>query len=312
MARQCDLVYAKLSFIFMLGAKLYVWNKPGMTYIDNLKGLIIDMDGVLWHGENPIAGLTLFFATLREMDLPFVLATNNASLTQQQYIAKLAKMGVGVVADEILTSSMATASYLAKHQSEDKKRVFVIGEAGLKEPLENLGFTLTDLYEVDGNADMRGADLVVSGLDRKLTWDKLATATLNIKKGASFYATNADTTLPTELGDVIGNGGTIAALEAATGVKAISIGKPEPILYQQALQKLGTSQNDTIAIGDRLNTDILGAVNAGIRSILVLTGISDRAELAEVEYHPTWIMDDLEQITASLRETFLNRVTENK
>jgi len=277
-----------------------------MTQIENVKGLIIDMDGVLWHGDHPIEGLEAFFTTLREINLPFVLATNNASLTQQQYIEKLAKMGVTVVADEVLTSSMATATYLAKQQPEDQRRVFVIGEAGLKEPLEKHGFTLTDLYEVDGNEAQQGADLVVTGLDRQLTWDKLSTATLNIKKGAAFYATNADTTLPTELGDVIGNGGTIAALEAATGVKATSIGKPEPILYQQALGALGTTQADTVAIGDRLNTDILGAVNAGMRSILVLTGISDQQELSEVDYQPTWVMDDIRAITAVLRETFLN------
>ena len=283
-----------------------------MAQIDNVKGLIIDMDGVLWHGNIPITGLVAFFAILRKIDLPFVLATNNASLTQQQYIDKLAKMGVTVVADEVLTSSMATASYLAKQQSQDKKRVFVIGEQGLREPLESHGFTLTDLYEVDGNDDMRGADLVVSGLDRMLTWDKLATATLNIKKGAAFYATNVDTTLPTELGDVMGNGGTIAALEASTGVKAISIGKPAPILYQQALQSLGTTQAETVAIGDRLNTDILGAVNAGIRSILVLTGISGRQELSEVDYQPTWVMDDLAAITHVLRDTFLNDAVEKK
>lgn len=283
-----------------------------MTQIDNVKGLIIDMDGVLWHGNNPIAGLEAFFSVLRDIGLPFVLATNNASLTQQQYINKLAKMGVAVNADEILTSSMATASYLAKQQPADKKRVFVIGERGLREPLEEHGFTLTDLYEVDGNGAMRGADLVVSGLDRKLTWDKLATATLNIKKGAVFYATNADNTLPTELGDVIGNGGVIAALEAVTDVKAISIGKPEPILYQQALRTLGTTQADTIAIGDRLNTDILGAVNAGIRSVLVLSGISDRKELAEVDYEPTWVMEDIQAITAVLQETFSQKVEGNK
>jgi len=311
-SRQCDLVYAKLWFIFAFGAKLLFGQVGTMAKIDNVKGLIIDMDGVLWHGDKPISGLKAFFSTLRDLGLPFVLATNNASLTQRQYIDKLAKMGVTVIADEVLTSSMATAKYLVKQQPGDKKRVFVIGESGLKEPLEKQGFILTDLYEVDGNGKQRGADLVVSGLDRTLTWDKLATATLNIKKGAAFYATNADTTLPTELGDVIGNGGTIAALEAATGVKAISIGKPEPILYQQALSTLGTTQAETVAIGDRLNTDILGAVNAGIRSILVLTGISDRNELAEVDYQPTWVLDDLESITAALRESFLNDVVEKE
>ena len=278
-----------------------------MRKIDNISGLIIDMDGVLWHGNEPIQGLVAFFETLREIGLPFVLATNNASLTQRQYIDKLAKMHVVVTAEEILTSSMATASYLDAHQPKNKRRVFVIGEAGLQQPLIEHGFTLTGLYEVNqkDQSDNVGADIVVSGLDRQLTWDKLATATLNINQGAGFYATNVDTTLPTELGDVMGNGGTIAALEAATGVRAISIGKPEPILYHQALSTLGTTLEQTIAIGDRLNTDILGAVNAGIRSILVLTGISTLKELQKVDYQPTWVMQDIEEITEVLRETFL-------
>ena len=143
---------------------------------------------------------------------------------------------------------------------------------------------------------------MVSGLDRKLTWDKLATATLNIKAGAQFYATNADTTLPTELGEVMGNGGTIAALEAATGIKAISIGKPEPILYQQALETLATQAENTVAIGDRLNTDILGAVNAGMRSVLVLTGVSSEKDIEDVDYQPTWIMNDIRAITDELKQ----------
>lgn len=273
--------------------------------LETIDSFIIDMDGVLWHGNVAIDGLVDFFAALRSLAIPFVLATNNAGLTQQQYIDKLAKMGVAVTADEILTSSMAMVSYLVKHQAKDKRRVFVIGEDGLRLPLIDQGFTLTELYQVnqiDKGIMDQGADIVVSGLDRKLTWDKLATATLNIKAGAQFYATNADTTLPTELGEVMGNGGTIAALEAATGVKAISIGKPEPILYQQALTILGTRAEKTVAIGDRLNTDILGAVNAGLRSVLVLTGVSSEKDIEDVDYQPTWILDDIRAITDELKQ----------
>ena len=277
-----------------------------MNKIENIGGLIIDMDGVLWHGNHPVAGLKEFFVTLRELAIPFILATNNASLTQQQYIDKLAAMGVTVSAEEILTSSMATAAYLAENLPQDQRRAFVIGEEGLRQPLLEHGFTLTDLYQVnqpDKGIYDQGADIVVSGLDRQLTWDKLATATLNIKAGAQFYATNADTTLPTELGEVMGNGGTLAALEAATGVKAISIGKPEPILYQQALTILGSQKHDTIAIGDRLDTDILGAVNAGMRSIMVLTGISTENDLAYIDYQPTWIMADIRDVADTLRHS---------
>jgi len=274
-----------------------------MNTLNNVRGLIIDMDGVLWHGSKALPGLSAFFDMLRKTQLPFVLATNNASLTQQQYIEKLASMQVTVQPDEILTSSMATAKFLDERIPQNQRRVFVIGEQGLTEPLQKHGFTLTDLYQVnqpDKQLYGEGADIVISGLDRKLTWDKLATATLNIRAGAAFYATNADTTLPTELGEVMGNGGILAALTAATGVTPTVIGKPEPILYQQALAILGTEKHNTIAIGDRLNTDILGAVNAGIRSLMVLTGVSSEADIEALDYAPDWVMQDIQEVTTAL------------
>lgn len=276
-----------------------------MQTINNLGGFIIDMDGVLWHGNKPLSGLTEFFSTLRKVKIPFVLATNNASLTQQQYIKKLADMGVEVNANEILTSSMATAQYLKETLPTSKRRVYVIGESGLIEPLQQQGFEITSTYyprDPKANTDDVWADVVVSGLDRDLNWNKLATATLNIRAGADFYATNADTTLPTELGEVMGNGGVLAALTAATGVEPIVIGKPEPILYQQAFEILGTDKHNTIAIGDRLNTDILGAVNAGMRSIMVLTGVSSEADLADIDYRPDWIFKDIQEITTLLKQ----------
>ncbi|HEC74172.1 MAG TPA: haloacid dehalogenase, partial [Methylophaga aminisulfidivorans] len=116
-----------------------------------------------------------------------------------------------------------------------------------------------------------------------------------------FFATNADSTLPTELGEVMGNGGVLAALEFVTGVAPKSIGKPEPILYQQALQLLECDAESTIAIGDRLNTDILGAVNARMKSILLLTGVSSREDIDDVDYAPTWVLDDLPALTEALR-----------
>jgi len=276
-----------------------------MQTINDLGAFIIDMDGVLWQGSKPLPGLTEFFSTLRAAKIPFVLATNNASLTQQQYLKKLADMGVEVTANEILTSSMATARYLVDSLPATKRRVFVIGESGLIEPLQQQGFTITSTYyptDPDAETGDIWADIVVSGLDRQLNWNKLATATLNLRAGAEFYATNADTTLPTELGEVMGNGGVLAALTAATGIEPIVIGKPEPILYQQAFEILGTDKHNTIAIGDRLNTDILGAVNAGMRSIMVLTGVSSEADLAEIDYKPDWVFQDIQEITELLKQ----------
>jgi 4-nitrophenyl phosphatase len=275
-----------------------------MEPFTNIRALIIDMDGVLWHGDHPMPGLIDFFQTLRNQNIRFILATNNARLTQEQYISKLAVMGVEVTRDEILTSSMATALYLSEHTNPSTSRVFVIGEDGAKQPLIERGFTLTELYELNDDKDHpnMGADIVVCGMDQTLSWDKLATATLNIRAGAKFIGTNADTTLPTERGITHGNGAILAALQVATGVTPTIIGKPEPIIYQQALTLLGIDPNQTVAIGDRLETDILGAVRTGIRSLMVLTGISTEEDFKTADYRPTWVMPDIRAITQALKK----------
>ncbi len=275
-----------------------------MESFKNIRALIIDMDGVLWHGTQAIPGLVEFFKTLNDLDIRYILATNNASLTPEQYVTKLANMGVTVSQKQILTSGMATALYLSERVDPKETRVFVVGEEGATQPLLELGFTLTGLYEVDNSdkPEQKGADIVVCGKDETLTWAKLATASLNIRAGASFIGTNADTTLPTEHGITHGNGAILAALEVATGVKPTIIGKPEPIIYQQALTLLGISPEETVALGDRLETDILGAVRTGIRSIMVLTGISSEADLQDSDYQPTWVMADIRAVTKALRE----------
>jgi len=261
------------------------------------------MDGVLWHGNQAIDGLNNFFCLLREKSLPFVLATNNASHTATQYIDKLAAMGIDISPKEILTSGMATAHYISQHYSTDNTRIFVLGEVGASQPLKDKGFSLTDIYQLNTpDNPHNGANIVVCGKDETITWDKLSTATLNLQQGAEFIATNGDTTLPTERGLIQGNGAILAALHAATGKTPKVIGKPEPIMYQQALSVLGTSPENTLALGDRLDTDILGAVNTGMRSIMVLTGHSQRADLASSEYQPTWVMDDLIAVTQALNK----------
>jgi 4-nitrophenyl phosphatase len=273
-----------------------------MEPFKNIRALIIDMDGVLWHGTQAIPGLTDFFQALDELGIRFILATNNASLTPEQYVTKLERMGVTVARKQILTSGMATALYLSEQVDPAETRVFVVGEDGATQPLSELGFTLTGLYEVSSekDPDKKGADIVVCGKDETLNWAKLATATLNIRAGAKFIGTNADTTLPTEHGITHGNGAILAALEVATGVTPVIIGKPEPIIYQQALTLLGIDPEATVALGDRLETDILGAVRTGIRSIMVLTGISTEEDLKTADYQPTWVMPDIRAVTQAL------------
>lgn len=264
-----------------------------MDAFHDIRAFIIDMDGVLWEGDRPMPGLADFFQTLRDRRIKFVLATNNASKTPEQYVSKLAGMGVAVARDEILTSAQAAALYL-RQQSANGTKVFAIGEDGVRQALAETGFTLTGLYEVD-------AQFVVCGMDRGLSWDKLATATLNIRAGARFIGTNPDATFPTERGITHGNGAVLAAIQAATGVAPIIIGKPEPIMYQLAMTRLGVAPAETAALGDRLETDILGAVRARIRSVFVLSGVSSREQLAGLDYQPTWVMPDIREVTKALR-----------
>ncbi len=270
-----------------------------------VRALIIDMDGVLWHGARPVPGLKQFFRAVRRAGLPFILATNNASATPEQYVAKLAGMGVEVHADQILTSGVATAYYLAAQTQPRRTKIYIIGEEGLRRPLLEQGFTLTGSHKE--TPDWR-ADIVVVGKDETLTWDKLATATLNINAGAQFIGTNADTTLPMELGISHGNGAILAALEAATHKKPLIIGKPEPVLYQQAMARLGVHPEETLAIGDRLETDILGAINAGMRSLLVLSGISSQEDVEKCDYQPDSIMADIQAVTQALTVSIQERI----
>jgi 4-nitrophenyl phosphatase len=259
-----------------------------------MRAAVIDMDGVLWEGNRPLPGLADFFEALRARQICFVLATNNASQTPEQYLAKLARMGVTVSRDEIFTSSLATA-LLLRERSPNGARVFAIGEDGLTQALSEAGFTLGGIYE-------NGADYVVVGMDRGLTWDKLATATLNIRAGATFVGTNPDLTLPTERGLTHGNGAILAALQAATTARPIVIGKPEPTMYQQAMKRLGCEPAVTVGIGDRLDTDILGAVRAGLPSLLVLSGVSRREDLDKVDFRPTWVRQDIQEVARELMQ----------
>lgn len=276
-----------------------------MEPFNNIRGMIIDMDGVLWHGNQALPGLADLFQTLRAKNIRFILATNNARQTVGQYIRKLASMGVDINSNELLTSATVTAHYIAQHYSPESTRIFVIGEEGLRQPLIEKGFQLTDLFDLNAsnqNMKLPFANLVVCGLDKTLTWDKLSTAALNIRAGAQFIATNADTTLPTEFGEAIGNGSILTALTAATGISPTVIGKPEPIMYQQAMALLQTKPKHTIAIGDKLETDILGAIRTGIRSLMVLTGVSNLEDIKQCDYKPTWIMPDIRSVNKALLE----------
>jgi 4-nitrophenyl phosphatase len=243
------------------------------------------MDGVLWRGAQAIPGAPQFIRFLRERGIAFVLATNNATKTVAQYVDKLAGLGMQVAPHEIITSAVATADYLAT-LAEPGTPVYVIGGTGLHEALAEKGFEL--------NGDR--AKYVVAGQDLDLTFDKLRRATLFIRAGARFIGSNPDKTFPSEEGIIPGAGAILAALEAATGTTPVIVGKPEPIMFEQAMKRMGSTRDDTAMLGDRLETDIWGGQRAGLKTILVLSGVSTPEDLADSEYQPTWVFQDVDEL----------------
>lgn len=238
-----------------------------MKSLTEITHLIIDMDGVLYLGDQPMPCLREFFAFLRERNIRFTLATNNSTRTPQAYVDKLSGMGVTVSPDEILVSGQATARFLAGEYPPGT-RVHVFGMPSLKQAMTEEGFVLAD----------EDVPLVVASMDRDVTYEKLKGASLLIRRGARFIATNLDPTNPTQEGLLPGTGVMIAALETASGVKATAIGKPEPLMYQLAMKKMDARPETTAALGDRADTDILGGKRAGLMTLCVLSGSSDRAE----------------------------------
>ncbi len=261
------------------------------TALYRIRHLIVDMDGVLWRGDEPMPGLQDFFAFLRQYGAGFVLATNNSSQLPEQYADKLAHFGVEVPVECVLTSAQAAAAYLADF-APPGTRVYAIGGEGVQRALEQRGFVLTDAE----------AAYVVVGWDRQLTWDKLATAALLIHAGAGFIGTNPDTNYPTKRGPVPGNGAQLAALETTTGVAPIVVGKPEPRMYEDALRRMGACPETTAVVGDRLDTDIAGGVRAGLTTVLVLSGIATEADLAASPVRPDLVCADIGELVQVWRD----------
>jgi 4-nitrophenyl phosphatase len=260
-------------------------NKP-------IENLILDMDGVLWHGDTPMPGLTEFFAPLRAAGIGFVLATNNATKTATMYTERLAGFGVAVPPERILTSAEATASYLAD-QYEHGAPAYVIGDRGLREAIAAKGFRQVTPQEVRGGAS---AAFVVAGLSRDATYEDLAMGSVLIRRGAPFIGTNPDVTFPSELGPLPGAGALLALLSAATGVEPTIIGKPGPIIFLEAVKRLGADPAAVAMVGDRLSTDVAGAKAAGLQAILVLSGISTREEAAVALVQPDYIFADITEL----------------
>jgi len=247
-----------------------------------IRNMLIDMDGVLYRGLTGLPGGPELIAFAEANGIQYLLVTNNSTLSPAQFVERLAKVGVRVREESVMTSGAATAAYLATFAPAGTK-VNVVGEQGLIEQLEKRGFVLAG----------RDAEYVVCGWDKGITFEKLKTACLAICDGAKFIGTNPDKTYPLEKDIIPGAGSIIAALVAATDVTPTIVGKPEPIITQQALKLLGAKAEETVILGDRLDTDVLAGHRAGVPSILVLTGISTLDEAERAEFKPDLIVEDL-------------------
>lgn len=258
--------------------------------MDDITHLIIDMDGVLWRGEQPMPGLVGFFEVLHQRQLPYMLATNNATKLAQDYADKLRRMGVTVPCERILTSAEAAAAY-ARARYPELDEVYLVGEVALERAFAACGFRPVSPAAVRAGARV---PLVVGGLVReRLSYELLAMASLLVREGADFIATNADPSYPTELGLLPGAGAVLSVIERATGVAPTVIGKPAPQLFEAALARLAAKPETTAMIGDRLSTDIAGAKALGMRAVLVLSGVTSRAELAASAVQPDAVFEDI-------------------
>ncbi len=253
--------------------------------LESLQALIVDLDGVLYRGSEAIPGAGRFIAFLRERGIRFVLATNNATRTPEQYVERLAAMGIHVQQEEVLTSALATAGYL-RGVAAPGARVFVVGMDGLRAALGEAGFALVE----------QDAEWVVVGMDFTICFERLAQACLLIRAGARFVGTNPDLTFPSERGIVPGAGSLLALLQASTGVEPIIIGKPETAMIEQALLRLGRAREATGMLGDRLETDILAGKRAGLPTLLVLSGVTDRAMLEKADVRPDLVFRGVQHL----------------
>ncbi len=266
---------------------------PGVR-LGAIRFLIIDIDGVLWRGRQILPGVREFLDFLTAHGIRYIIASNNSARPASDVIDRLGQLGTRVEESQVLTSAEATAMYLPRLVPPGA-RVMLVGGDGIAQCLTRAGYQLIE----------RDADAVVAGLDIALTFDKLKRATIEIRRGAVFVGTNPDKTFPSDQGLVPGAGAILAAIQAATDVAPIVIGKPARPMFELAIEKMGGTPEATAMLGDRLDTDIEGARLAGLTSVLVLTGVTARDTLEGSDIRPDFVFDDL----IALREAWNKEFT---
>jgi NagD protein len=256
---------------------------------------LMDMDGVLIHEGDAIPGATEFLDRLRALDLPFLVLTNNSMYTRRDLAARLRTMGLKVPEEAIWTSALATARFL--HDQRPGGSAHVIGEAGLTTALHEVGYTLSD----------RNPDYVVLGETRTYSFEHITKAIRLIAGGARFIATNPDTVGPTPDGPLPATGSVAALISRASGVEPYYVGKPNPLMMRSALNKIEAHSEHTVMIGDRMDTDVVAGLEAGLHTILVLTGVSTRESAERYPYRPSAIVESIADIVDELLASALRR-----
>ncbi len=253
-----------------------------------IKYWLLDMDGVLVHEEVPIPGAPEFIGRLKELGIPFMVLTNSSIYSRRDLAARLARTGLDVPEDSIWTSALATATFL--HDQRPNGSAFVVGEPGLATALHEFGYTIN---EVD-------PDYVVLGETRTYSFERITQAIRLIMNGARFIATNPDNVGPAPGGVLPATGSVAALISRAAGVEPYFVGKPNPLMMRSALNSLSAHSEETAMVGDRMDTDVVSGIEAGLKTVLVLSGVTTREEAERYPYLPSRIVDSVADLTAGL------------
>ena len=255
-----------------------------------ITSVLMDMDGVLVHEEHPIPGADEFLKALTEAGYRFLVLTNNSIYTPRDLSARLARAGLDVPAEHIWTSALATAKFL--HGQRPGGSAYVIGEAGLTTALHEVGYILTD----------REPDYVVLGETRTYSFARITGAIRLIREGARFIATNPDPTGPSPSGVLPGTGSVAALITTATGARPYFVGKPNPLMMRSALRAIEAHSESSVMIGDRMDTDVVAGLEAGMETILVLSGITGEHEVDSFPYRPRRVVGSVADLIPEIRD----------
>jgi NagD protein len=273
-----------------------VADRPGGRHSDRMNeqarrvpaSFLMDMDGVLVHEEHLVPGADRFIKALQAAGIPFLVLTNNSIYTPRDLAARLDRSGIQLPPEALWTSALATAQFLDSQRPEGT--AFVVGEAGLTTALHDVGYVLSD----------RDPEYVVLGETRTYSFEAITKAIRLVAGGARFIATNPDVTGPSPQGILPATGSVAALVTKATGVRPYFVGKPNPLMMRSALRSIDAHSESTVMIGDRMDTDIVAGLEAGMETVLVLTGISTRADADRFAYRPTRIVQSVADLEVDI------------